>query len=152
MGLETIALVSAGLQIAQGFMSYREQKKAEKADRRAAEERRRQADIEARLTEEDAKRAAEEEIAEAEKTRSRQKTLFLKSGVVLEGSPLLVMEETREKGAENAQNVTDAAKRRADLIRRQGNVNTVQRADLFGTALSTAGNVTSTIMAGKQLA
>lgn len=45
---------------------------------------------------------------EAEKTRKAQKLAFLKSGVSLEGSPLLLMEETRMKGAENVSEVLKA--------------------------------------------
>jgi len=52
---------------------------------------------------------------EARKFRARQNVLFGKSGVTLEGSPLLVLEETRREGA-----------RQATAVRRQG----VARANL----------------------
>lgn len=133
MGIETMFLISAGLSVAQGFMQYREQKKADKAARQRSE-------AEARLMEQDAERAALEEKRLAEKERRRQKMAFLKSGVTLEGSPLLVMEETRRKGEENVKNVRDSAKARANLVRQEGSVS---RANLFGTALDTASSVTN---------
>lgn len=49
-----------------------------------------------------------EETQEAERVRARQKVLFLKGGVDLEGSPLLVMEETRRTGEQNAEEIIKA--------------------------------------------
>lgn len=135
MGIDpvTMFIASTALQVGSGIMQYSQQKKADKAARQAAEEQ-------ARLTEQDAKRAAQEELATAEATRKAQRMAYLKSGVDLEGSPLLVMEETRAKGAENAQNVTDRAKSQADLYRKQG---AVGRASLVGTLASTGSSVAS---------
>jgi len=42
---------------------------------------------------------------ESESIRRRQKLAYLKSGVDLEGSPLLVMEATRRAGLDNAEEV-----------------------------------------------
>lgn len=56
----------------------------------AAAEKTRVSEREARLE--------QENIAE---TMRRQKVAYLASGVTLEGSPLLVMEETRRRGADN---------------------------------------------------
>lgn len=131
MGVSTLLTVaSIGSQLAQGFSQYREEKKADQLARQRAES-------EAKLLEQDARRAAKEEREIADDTRRRQKVAFLSSGVLLEGSPLLVMEETRKKGEENARNTIRNAKSRADLVR-QG---AVSRANLFGTAASTAGNI-----------
>lgn len=133
MGIETMFLISAAMSVASGFMEYREQKKADKQAKRRSE-------AEAALMEQDAERAALEERRMADKERRKQKMAFLKSGVLLEGSPLLVMEETRRKGEENARNVTGSAKARANLVREEG---AVSRANLFGTALDTASSVTN---------
>lgn len=46
-------------------------------------------------------REAQMEAEAADDVRRRQKLAFMASGVSLQGSPLLVMEETRRKGAEN---------------------------------------------------
>lgn len=51
-----------------------------------------------------AKQAAGEKEA-AEAAEKRQKLAYLKSGVTLEGSPLLIMEETRLKGEENVNEI-----------------------------------------------
>jgi len=50
--------------------------------------------------------AAESDIADD--TRRRQKLAFMASGVSLQGSPLLVMEETRRKGLENVDEIMRA--------------------------------------------
>ena len=42
---------------------------------------------------------------DADRARSRQKLAFLKSGVSLEGSPLLIMEETRQRGLDNVNEI-----------------------------------------------
>lgn len=46
---------------------------------------------------------------EAESVRRRQKLAYLKSGVDLEGSPLLMMEATRRAGLDNAQETLNAS-------------------------------------------
>lgn len=127
----TMFIISAGMQVAQGISQYSQQKKADKAARAAAEQQ-------AALMEKDSEIAANAELAEAERHRRMQKMLFLKSGVTLEGSPLLVMEETRAKGEENAKNVREGGQARADLTRQQGSV---KRASLTSTALSTAAGI-----------
>jgi hypothetical protein len=45
---------------------------------------------------------------DADRTRRAQKLGFMKSGVSLEGSPLLLMEQTRMKGAENVDEIIRA--------------------------------------------
>lgn len=45
---------------------------------------------------------------EAESVRRRQKLAYLKSGVDLEGSPLMVMEATRQRGLDNVEEVLRA--------------------------------------------
>lgn len=74
------------------------------------------ADTEASLQREQAELAsteANEEASrverEAESFRKRQKIMFLKSGVAIEGSPLLILEETQRE-----------AQKEADAIRQRG--------------------------------
>lgn len=136
MGIDPISMlvISAGLQVAGGFMQYSQQKKADKAAKNAAFE-------EARLAEEDANRAALQEKIEADKTRKIQKMAYLSSGVDLSGSPLLVMEETRNQGNENAKNIKDSGYARADLTRKQGSVG---RASLVGSVVNTASGLANT--------
>jgi len=55
-------------------------------------------------------RSSELESRNIQDTLDRQKLAFLASGVTLEGSPLLVMEETRKRGAENIDEIEKAGK------------------------------------------
>ncbi len=146
MGIETVLIASAVMSGVSGIAQYSQQKKADKAAKQAGDEQ-------ARLMEQDAKRAAQEELAIADDARKTQRMAFLKSGVDLEGSPLLVMEETRAKGAENAKNLIEATQSRADLTRKQSSVG---RASLVGTVAnigqSAAGSYTNYSLLKKQIA
>lgn len=142
MGIETMFLVSAGLQVASGFMQYSQQKKADKAEKRAYEESLRIAREQGELDKQDAERAAREELAEADRARKLQKMAYLKSGVDLTGSPLLVMEETRSKGEENAKNIRDSQKARSNLAYQSVAANKpVSRASLVNTALDVGAGI-----------
>lgn len=134
MGMPALFAISAGIQVASGIAGYAQQKKADRAAKNAAF-------AEAAIMEEDAKRAALQERMEADRVRKMQKVAYLTSGVDLEGSPLLVMEETRNKGAENAKNVTDSAAARASLTRQQGSVG---RASLIGSLSNTVSGLAGT--------
>lgn len=124
----------AGIQVVSGFSQYSEQKKADRAARDAANQQ-------AQLTEADAAVAADKELMAAESARKSQLMAYLSSGVTLAGSPLLVMEDTRAKGKENAKNINDSAKAKADLLRQQGSVG---RASLLGTVADTGANLMGT--------
>jgi len=67
------------------------------------------AQAEANLRAEETARAGAREASfvgmEAESVRRRQKLAYLKSGVDLEGSPLLMMEATRRNGLDNVEEV-----------------------------------------------
>ncbi len=121
MGAVTSALIavasvaSAGAQILGGLESRRESK------------------VQAQLAREDAaKRAAETErvtTREAELERrnikdvtERQRLAYLASGVTLEGSPLLKLEETRRLGAENIEEIERSGEARAGAEIGEGRV------------------------------
>lgn len=129
------------LQIGSGIAEYGQQRAADKAARR-------EANMQASITEADAARAAQHERQQSEHARNVQKMAFLKSGVDLSGSPLLVMEETRRKGMENAYNVTQTGKAKAALLRQQGSV---KRASLLNTGLDVAKGLTSSWIQSEQL-
>lgn len=142
MGLETMFAISTGLKVVGGFMQYKEQKKADKANQQAYQASIKIAQQQAALDRADADRAAQEELDQAHKAEHLQKMLYLKSGVDLNGSPLLVMEETRKKGAENAKNVKDQGYGRASLQVQSAKANKpVKRASFLNTALDTANSV-----------
>lgn len=130
MGIDPVSmfLMSAGLQVASGISQYTQQKKADKAAASAAV-------AQGNIMNADASVAANQELSDAERFRRSQRMMFLKSGVTLDDSPLLVMQETRDKGAKNAQNIIDSAKAKSDLVVKEGSV---QRASLTNTALDTA--------------
>lgn len=123
----TLGYLSMGLQAASGVAQYLQQRKADAAAQAAAE-------MQAQLTLKDAATAALNEKQQADAFAKMQRMLFLKSGVTLDGSPLLAMEETRTKGATNAKNIIDQAKAKAKIYRAQG---AVSRASLVNTALDT---------------
>lgn len=111
-GLTAISGVSS---LIGGFQSMKEGNKQaslalEQANARGIEQER-VAQREAQLAQEDAL-----------KTERRQKLAYLASGVTLEGSPLLVMEETRRKGLENVNEILTAGTAAADAARLEGRV------------------------------
>lgn len=135
-------LLTVGSQVASGFMQYQQQKKADKAEKRAYEESLRITQQQADLDAKDADRAAKAELEDAERVRKMQKMAYLKSGVDLTGSPLLVMEETRAKGEENAKNIRDSQKARANLAMQSAAAGRpVSRASIVNTALDVGAGV-----------
>lgn len=64
---------------------------------------------------------------------ARQKVAFLSSGVSLEGSPLVVLQETQSRGDVNIDNIIDSGERQASSISSSG------RQALFGGLTSAAG-------------
>ena len=125
-----------GLQAVSGLLEYQQAKRADSVAKKTAY-------AEANILEADSRVAAREELLMADKAKHSQAMAYLKSGVDLAGSPLLVMEETRNKGIENMQNTLDSAKRKASLIRMQGSV---KRASLVNTALSTGVGMNNTYL------
>jgi hypothetical protein len=93
----------------------------------------READKQARLAEQQAAdtaaetrritaRESELEQRDIDKTADRQKLAFLKSGVSLEGSPLLKLEETRRLGAENIEEIEKSGEAQANAQITEGRV------------------------------
>lgn len=93
-------------------------------------------------------REAKLEQEHADDFRKRQKVSFLASGVDLSGSPLLVMEETRRKGAENVNEILQSGSAAANSARAEGRVQASQLQSsgrrAFADGLSTGiGTITS---------
>ena len=135
-GLIAIAtLVSAGAQIAGGV-----------AGRGAAR-------IEARAQEEEGALLLLEANEEADrvntaniKFRKKQKLAFLKRGVVLAGSPLLILEETRREGTEEVESIRRRgqaqfrlSQQRADIFRASGRASLISGIGGAFSTVSTAG-------------
>lgn len=69
---------------------------------------------------------AQVEQETADTARKRQKLAYLKSGVSLAGSPLLVMEETRRKGAENVEEILKAGEAGSNAALAEGRIQASQ--------------------------
>lgn len=138
MGIETALLVATVGQAVGGFI---EQRRAGKAQKRANQAAMAQANEEARLAREDAAFAAREERREAARVRGQQIAAYLKSGVTLDGSPLLTASETEEQGERNARNTIANAESRArsTILRGKASQQPIQRADIFGTSATILG-------------
>lgn len=141
MGFDPITVALFAAQAFSAVKGYSEQNKAAKAQKRANEAAMSKAEEEARLAREDAKFAADQELKDAARIRGQQIALYLKSGVTLDGSPLLVSDETTQQGKRNAQNTIDNAESRARSMILQGQANQgyVEKGDIFGTAATILG-------------
>lgn len=109
-------------------------------------------DRQANLASQEAEVEARIHATQVRKFAANQKSAFLKNGVTLDGSPLLVLEDTRQAGQEetNAMRRSGASKaqllrERADMTRSEG------RAALLG-GLGDAGTTLFTYGAARQTA
>lgn len=145
-----VSVVSSIISGVQAISSFSSQQKAAKETKRANAAMMAAAEEEARINSEDAKIKAKNELAQAAATRSQQLALYLKSGVTLDGSPMLVLDDTKARGQENADNVIKNAdsQNRSMLLRAQANQQPVERADLFGTASAVLGSASKAAKAG----
>jgi len=143
------AAVFQGVQAVRGYMQERqaakETKRSNAAMMAAAQE-------EARLNSEDAAKKALSEKQAAARVRAQQVALFLKSGVTLDGSPMLVTDETTTRGDENAKNVIETAEsqNRSMLLRARANQQPVKRADFFGMTADVLGSANKAKTAGQE--
>lgn len=119
-----IALAAAGAAVFGGLQAQKESKKqanlAIEQSRLAAAETQRQTDRQVSL-----------ENRNIQETTDRQRIAYLASGVTLEGSPLLKLEETRRLGAENITEISQAGKATSDAQLAEGRI-TAQRAKASG--------------------
>lgn len=90
-------------------------------------------------TAEEARVASERELQEGERFQARQKLSFLKSGVSLEGSPLLALAETEEEFKTRAAATKAAGEARFQLARdRAKNLRIRGRAAILGSTAQSA--------------
>lgn len=138
MTLDTAGLKDIGA-IATTFSSAISPVAGYVAKERAADAAMSAAQEEARLMRESAEDAALKERQAAKKVRSAQLAAYLSSGVTLEGSPLLVADETTAEAnkATNTLIKNSMSKERA-LINK---AKSVERGDLFGTFSTTLSGV-----------
>lgn len=141
----------AAMQIFSAIKGYQAEKKAEKETKRANAAITARAQEEANLAIADAAVRAQKEKAAAAQVRSQQIALYLKSGVTLDGSPMLVGDVTTEQGDENARNIMSNAESQARSYILQGQANQlpVKKADFFGTAATVLSAGQSAMAKGK---
>ena len=99
------ATILASLAAAQGVMSITQGMAQQNAYKQQANNATATANLQAKEQVRQSFKEAEVEKANAKDFERRQKLSYLASGVTLEGSPLLIMEETRRKGAENVDEI-----------------------------------------------
>lgn len=102
MGIETLILASAGLQLLGGFQAQQ-----------AAEEQ-------AEASEAETLEKASLRKREIQKQLARNTALFAKSGVSLEGSPLFSLEQGAATGAEDIQAIGRTGAAEASSLRAKG--------------------------------
>jgi hypothetical protein len=154
MGIETAIIASAVLSAAAAGQGYMQQRSAAKQQKNANRAAMQAAEEESRLVKEDAAYRAGIERKNAASVRSQQVAAFLKSGVTLDGSPLLVMNKTTADGEENANNLIRNAESqsRSMLLRGRAAQQPVQKADLLGAAakIASAGQTAMSSMPSSQ--
>lgn len=106
MGIETVVIASLIATTLSSVVGGIQQKKQTKS--------------EARVIEANAMRQASLREEQAERVKKIQKLKFLKSGVDLEGSPLLLLEETTRIGREEAAQIRAGGMTQASQLRRRG--------------------------------
>lgn len=119
MGLDpvTVGLITAGISggvsVVGGIQTRNEAEAQASATRTEAQ---RQANLRRQEAENEARREVRANIA----LEKRQKLSFIKSGVALEGSPLLLLAETGRKGTENIEAILQSGRTGATGLLAQG--------------------------------
>lgn len=123
MGIETALIAAAAVGAATSIAGGIQQRNAAKKQ--------------ANLMQADADARAREEEKSGQRYRNKQVVAYLKSGVTLEGSPLLAMQETIDTSRKNAATIRSNAAVRADTVRQEGRNAFI--GGLFSAARTTAG-------------
>ena len=147
-----VEVAAAAFQAVQAVRSYSAQQKAAKQQAAANAAAMKAAQTEAELARADAAQKAQAARDDAAKVRSQQLALYLKSGVTLDGSPMLVLDDTTAQGEKNANNIITNADYTAKSLLLKGKAaqQPVQKADFFGTAASVLGSINTAIDAYKK--
>jgi len=136
---DTIGNVVQGVSAVQSYMAQRD---AEKETKKANAAMMKAAEADAALAKQDAALRADAARRDAARARSQQIAAYLKSGVTLDGSPMLVTDETSFTGKKNAENIMENAgyQSRSILLRAEANKQTVKKADIWGTGFNVLGS------------
>lgn len=136
---DTAGNVAQGVTAIQSYMAERD---AERQTKKANAAMMKAAQTEAALAKADAAQKADAYRRDAMRARATQIATYLKSGVTLDGSPMLIANETTDQGNRNAQNtITNANYSAKAMIQRaQGSQQSIKKADIWGTAFSVLGS------------
>lgn len=136
---DTIGNVTQGITAIQSYLADRE---AAKQTKKANDAMMKAAQTEAALAKQDAAQKADAARKDAMKFRAQQISAYLKSGVTLDGSPMLVTNETQDQGNQNAKNIITNAdySAKAMLLRAEASKQQVKKADIWGTAFNVLGS------------
>lgn len=155
--------VSTLAQIGQGMATSKAANKEAKAMRQEADYALQEARAQAQLAFDEAAYAAEAKAREVRKFRAEQSGVFRKSGVTLEGSPLLVLEETRRLGAMEVDFMMKRGKAQADFLvkratnqasvayQKAANLQNQGRSALLGGIIGGVSDLAGTAYLAKQL-
>lgn len=136
--LVALSLFSAGAQMYSGYQAQ----KASNAEAKLQQQQALLADLEAR-------READKVEAEADTFRRRQKMAYLKSGVAIEGSPLLILDETSAKAQEEADAIRDRGRAQYNLGMAQAKQTYSKgRSAMIGSVVSALGSISNTYIQG----
>lgn len=140
---DTIGNAGQGVTAIQSYMASRE---AEKQTKKANAAMMQAAATEASLAKQDAAQRADAARRDAMQSRARQISAYLKSGVTLDGSPMLITDETQYRGDKNSDNIITNAdySSKAMMLRAEANKQQVKKTDFFGTAFNVLGSIGKT--------
>lgn len=135
MGIAAVAaaatVVSAGASIAGGIAANKAAKKEASA-----------LNDQAAVTQVEAQAEAERRAIEIRKFEGKQKLAFLKNGVTLEGSPLLVLDETMREGQKEVDSIMRQGNAQANYARQNAAITRNKgRAALIGGIGNAAGSL-----------
>lgn len=108
----TAAIILGTTSMGASVYSGYQQNKAAKAEAAALNDQ-------ANLAQAEASRSADIAQQENDRLRRSQKLAFIKSGVSLEGSPLLLLEQTRQFGKEQVQSILSRGQAQAGVLSTQ---------------------------------
>jgi hypothetical protein len=122
--------------------SYLDQRDAEKETKKANAALMKSAEADAALAKQDAALRADAARRDATRARAQQISAYLKSGVTLDGSPMLVTDETGYMGKRNADNILENAgyQSRSIMLRAEASKRSVKKADIWGTGFNVLGS------------
>ena len=144
-GLSGLTAASAGVNLVAQLFAGRSANSAANSEAELLEQQ-------GALAQEEANVQAAQKAREGARFRSAQSRLYNSSGVLLEGSPLAMLEETRYLAQEEASALTARGQAMSDLYKKKaGQTRNQGRNALIGSTIGGALGTLNTLVAGKRL-